>query len=42
MKFMLLLAISPLAVAAADVVRRNGYFEHGIGPIKSGSSDGID
>ena len=42
MKFRLLLAISPLAVAAADMVRLNGYFEFGIGPIKSGLSDGID
>jgi hypothetical protein len=42
MKFWLLLAISPLAVVAADVVRLNGYFELGIGPIKSGPSDGID
>jgi hypothetical protein len=42
MKFRLLLAISPLAVAAADMVRLNGCFELGIGPIKSGPSDGID
>ena len=42
MKFRLLLAISPLAVAAADMVRRHGDFEFGIGPIKSGLSDGID